>query len=54
MLQSADSVRGSVSTVGLAATEEQAGEDGGETCPLGRDACLSAGPDAESAVDMAA
>ena len=52
-LQSADAVRGKVSTVGLAAPEEQAAGTGDATGALGRDARLPARPDAKSAVDLA-
>ena len=48
------SIRGRVSTVGLAAPAEQAPELAPATGPLGRVAHLPAGPDAESAADLAA
>ena len=47
-------VRGKVSTVGLAAPEDKTGGTGGATGALGRDAGVPARPDAKSAADLAA
>jgi hypothetical protein len=52
-LQGADPVRGRVSTVGLSAVEDQAGELVQSIGTLGRHAHLSAGPNAEPAFDVA-
>jgi hypothetical protein len=54
VLQGVDEIHGKVSTVGMAARRSKRRELALVFCALGRDADLSARPDAESAADVAA